>query len=99
MEKAIRAGSVLLGSKRNSSMWMWFLPQLRLPRRYAFRYVMIEVLDISSKFDLVVEDAFFKPLFLLRKTRSFPDLRRRIISWQNGSDRMQNPSQLYAAGV
>lgn len=24
--KAIRAGSVLLGSKRNSSMWMWFLP-------------------------------------------------------------------------
>ena len=26
MEKAIRAGSVLLGSKRNSSMWMWFLP-------------------------------------------------------------------------
>lgn len=32
--------------------------QLRLPRRYAFRYVMIEVLDISSKFDLVVEDAF-----------------------------------------
>ena len=55
--------------------------QLRLPRRYAFRYVMIEVLDISSKFDLVVEDAFCTAV-LLRKTRSFPHLRRRIISWQ-----------------
>lgn len=28
-----------------------------LPRRYSFRYVKIEVLDISSKFDLVIEDA------------------------------------------
>ena len=32
--------------------------ELQLPRRYAFRYVMIEVLDISSKFDLVLENAF-----------------------------------------
>ena len=31
--------------------------EIKLPRRYAFRYVQIEVLDISSKFDLVVEDA------------------------------------------
>lgn len=32
--------------------------QIRLPRRYAFRYVMIEILDISNKFQLVIEDAF-----------------------------------------
>lgn len=32
--------------------------QLSLPRRYAFRYVEIEILDISSKFDLVIEDAW-----------------------------------------
>lgn len=31
--------------------------EVDLPRRYAFRYVMIEVLDISSKFQLVVEHA------------------------------------------
>lgn len=30
---------------------------LDLPRRYAFRYVQIEVLDISSKYTLVLEDA------------------------------------------
>ncbi len=30
---------------------------LSLPRRYAFRYVSIEVLDISSKYSLVLEDA------------------------------------------
>lgn len=30
---------------------------LQLPRRYAFRYVMIEVLDVSSKFRLKVTDA------------------------------------------
>ena len=32
--------------------------EIKLPRRYAFRYVMIEILDISSKFNLVVQDAF-----------------------------------------
>lgn len=32
--------------------------EIRLPRRYAFRYVMIEILDISSKFNLVIEEAF-----------------------------------------
>lgn len=32
--------------------------EIKLPRRYAFRYVMIEILDISSKFRLVVEDTF-----------------------------------------
>lgn len=31
---------------------------LNLPRRYAFRYVLIEVLDISSKFRLTVREAF-----------------------------------------
>lgn len=30
---------------------------LRLPRRYAFRYVRIEVLDISSKYSLVLDSA------------------------------------------
>lgn len=30
---------------------------VKLPRRYAFRYVKIEILDISSKFSLVVKDA------------------------------------------
>lgn len=30
---------------------------LRLPRRYAFRYVQLEVLDISSKYSLVLESA------------------------------------------
>ncbi len=30
---------------------------LSMPRRYAFRYVSIEVLDISSKYTLVLEDA------------------------------------------
>ncbi len=30
---------------------------LALPRRYAFRYVRVEVLDISSKYTLVLEDA------------------------------------------
>ena len=27
-----------------------------LPRRYSFRYVKIDILDISSKFNLVIED-------------------------------------------
>ena len=31
---------------------------LTLPRRYAFRYVRIDVLAVSSKFSLVLEDAF-----------------------------------------
>lgn len=31
---------------------------LELPRRYAFRYLQIEVLDVSSKYQLVLEDAF-----------------------------------------
>lgn len=31
--------------------------ELTLPRRYAFRYVQIEVLDLSSKYELVVESA------------------------------------------
>lgn len=30
---------------------------VKLPRRYAFRYVKIEILDISSKFSLVIKDA------------------------------------------
>lgn len=31
---------------------------LELPRRYAFRYLQIEVLDVSSKYQLMLEDAF-----------------------------------------
>ncbi len=31
---------------------------LELPRRYAFRYLQIEVLDVSSKYCLTIEDAF-----------------------------------------
>ena len=31
---------------------------LELPRRYAFRYLQIEVLDVSSKYRLKLEDAF-----------------------------------------
>lgn len=31
--------------------------ELRLPRRYAFRFVQLEVLDISGKYDLVVKSA------------------------------------------
>lgn len=30
---------------------------IKLPRRYAFRYVKIQILDISSKFSLVIKDA------------------------------------------
>lgn len=29
--------------------------EMKLPRRYAFRYIKIEVIDISTKYDLVVE--------------------------------------------
>ena len=32
--------------------------QLELPRRYAFRYLQIEVLDVSSKYRLRIEDAW-----------------------------------------
>lgn len=32
--------------------------EIELPRRYAFRYVKIEVLDISSKFKLTIDDAY-----------------------------------------
>lgn len=31
-----------------------------MPRRYAMRFVKIEILDISSKYDLVFEDIFFE---------------------------------------
>ena len=32
--------------------------EIYLPRRYAFRYLQIEVLDVSSKYQLKLEDAF-----------------------------------------
>ena len=32
--------------------------ELALPRRYAFRYVQIEVLDVSSKYQLTLTDAW-----------------------------------------
>ena len=31
---------------------------LELPRRYAFRYLQVEVLDVSSKYQLTLEDAY-----------------------------------------
>ncbi|MCD8155728.1 MAG: cellobiose phosphorylase [Clostridiales bacterium] len=31
---------------------------IKMPRRYAFRYVLLEVLDVSSKFQLIVDEVF-----------------------------------------
>lgn len=33
-----------------------FPAEIKLPRRYAFRYVKIEVLDVSSKYSLIIDD-------------------------------------------
>lgn len=32
--------------------------EINMPRRYAFRYVKIDVIDVSSKFSLVIDDAY-----------------------------------------
>lgn len=33
----------------------WFPTEVMLPRRYAFRYVKLEVIDVSNKFSLVID--------------------------------------------
>ncbi len=53
-----------------------------LPRRYSFRYVKIEVLDISSKFELVIEDA--KAIAL----SSADD--RKLKTYQNADEELRN---------
>lgn len=45
---------------------------LHLPRRYAFRYVRIEVLAISSKFQLTVENAYATALTSADESRLTP---------------------------
>lgn len=43
------------------------LPQkLRLPRRYAFRYLEIRVIDVSLKYSLVVKDAYVEDVSSVR---------------------------------
>ncbi|MFR5938520.1 MAG: hypothetical protein ACLUGD_04120 [Ruminococcus sp.] len=65
MEKAIGAGSVLLGSREQ--LHVDVVPsQLRLPRRYAFGYVMIEVLDISSSLILLWKMLLYRCFFCER---------------------------------
>lgn len=32
--------------------------EIRMPRRYAFRYVKIDIVDVSSKFSLIIDDAY-----------------------------------------
>lgn len=52
-------GWISTGWIQTEQLHVDLLPQLiHLPRRFAFRYVKIEVLDVSSKFSLVVEDAW-----------------------------------------
>ena len=43
-----------------------------LPRRYSFRYVKIDVLDISSKFNLVIEEACATALSSADESRLLP---------------------------
>lgn len=52
-------GWISMGWIQQEQMHVDVLPaELTLPRRYAFRYLQIEVLDVSSKYQLTVEDAF-----------------------------------------
>ena len=46
--------------------------EIALPRRYAFRYVRIEILDISSKFSLRVEKAVCRAVSSVRKEDLLP---------------------------
>lgn len=53
-----------------------------LPRRYSFRYVKIEVLDVSSKFDLIIEEA--KRLRCLQQMIAvYPHIIARIRNWNS----------------
>ena len=52
-------GWISMGWIQQEQMHVDVLPAvLELPRRYAFRYLQIEVLDVSSKYQLTVEEAF-----------------------------------------
>ena len=46
--------------------------EIELPRRYAFRYVKIEVLDISSKFELTINDAYVEAVSSADETTLIP---------------------------
>lgn len=49
---------------------------LHLPRRYAFRYAKVEVLAISSKFQLTVENAYATALTSADESKLVPYIRR-----------------------
>lgn len=52
-------GWISMGWIQQEQIHLDVLPALlKLPRRYAFRYLQIEVLDVSSKYQLMLEDAF-----------------------------------------
>ena len=52
-------GWISLGWIQQEQIHIDVLPAVpELPRRYAFRYLQIEVLDVSSKYQLTLEDAF-----------------------------------------
>ena len=46
--------------------------ELALPRRYAFRYVEVEILDISTRFSLMLESAFVKAVSGAREEELLP---------------------------
>ena len=60
-----------------------------LPRRYSFRYVRIEVLDISSKFDLIIEDA--KAIAVSSADGS------RLVSYDNTDEELVNIDRIACA--
>ena len=52
-------GWISMGWIQQEQLHIDVLPsKITLPRRYAFRYLQIEVLDVSSKYQLKLEDAF-----------------------------------------
>lgn len=52
-------GWISMGWIQQEQLHIDVLPTvLELPRRYAFRYLQIEVLDVSSKYQLTVQDVF-----------------------------------------
>ena len=52
-------GWISMGWIQQEQLHIDVLPAvLELPRRYAFRYLQIEVLDVSGKYQLTLEDAF-----------------------------------------
>ena len=52
-------GWISMGWIQQEQLHIDVLPaSLELPRRYAFRYLQLEVLDVSGKYQLTLEDAF-----------------------------------------